>query len=241
MVVSKPMRDELLERGVSPGSILLNPNGVDPQTYSPSIDGGEVRRRYGLAGKIVVGFIGTFERWHGADVLAHAIAILGAQQPNVRDRLRLLLIGDGPGVAEVRRILESAGLSAIVTFAGRTEQADGPQYLAACDILVAPHVPNRDGSRFFGSPTKLFEYMAMGKPVVASDLEQIGEVLTHEQSALLCPPGNAEALAASIERLVDDVALRDRLGGEARASVERSFTWEAHTRRILDAVERYRA
>ena len=89
------------------------------------------------------------------------------------------MIGDGPGLPDAKRIIEEAGLGAEAHFTGLVEQEEGPEYLAACDILASPHVPNADGSPFFGSPTKLFEYMAMGKAIVASNLDQIGETLRH--------------------------------------------------------------
>src|SRR5207237_125725 len=79
-------------------------------------------------------------------------------------------------------------------------QDDGPEHLAAADLLVSPHVTNPDGTPFFGSPTKLFEYMAMGRPIVASDLEQIGQTLEHGRTAWLVPPGDVEALADAMAR-----------------------------------------
>ena len=90
------------------------------------------------------------------------------------------MIGDGVKMPDVVRIIESAGHA-------RPRGPDrhcpavarAPSYLAACDILASPHVPNADGTPFFGSPTKLFEYMAMGKCIVASDLDQVGEILEH--------------------------------------------------------------
>src|SRR5262249_62114235 len=142
-------------------------------------------------GFIVVGFIATFQPWHGADVLAQAFVRLLQETPLYRDRVRLLMIGTGPSLPAVRRIVESAGLDACVRFAGLIEQADGPQHLAACDVLASPHVPNADGTPFFGSPTKLFEYMAMGRAIIASDLDQIAEVLRHGETAWMVPPADA--------------------------------------------------
>jgi glycosyltransferase involved in cell wall biosynthesis len=97
-------------------------------------------------------------------------------------------------------------------------------------------VPNPDGSPFFGSPTKLFEYMGLGKAIVASDLEQIGEVIEHEQTGLLHRPGDAAAAGAAILRLLDDPELRARLGDAALAEARARYSWRAHTRRILDAL-----
>jgi glycosyltransferase involved in cell wall biosynthesis len=108
--------------------------------------------------------------------------------------------------------------------------------LAASDVCVSPHVPNPDGSRFFGSPTKLFEYMGLGRAIVASDLEQIGEVIEHERTGLLSPPGDVDAAAAAILRLLDDPDLRSRLGDAALAEARERYSWKAHTRRILDAL-----
>jgi len=90
-----------------------------------------------------------------------------------------------------------------------------------------------DGSRFFGSPTKLFEYMAMGKAIVASNLDQLSQVLDHGTTAWLVPAGNAVELAAAIEMLANDPQLRHRLGQNAQASILRRHTWRVNAARVL--------
>lgn len=234
VVVSQPMHDELVQRGIDPQKILVNPNGVDPDRYSPSIDGTEVRTREGVDGMVVFGFIGTFGPWHGAEVLARAFVQLLSDAPALKDRVRLLMIGDGPRRAATEAIIREARLSTAVHFTGRTRQEDGPAHLAACDVLLSPHVPNHDGTPFFGSPTKLFEYMAMGKPIIASRLDQIGEVLTDNVTALLVSPGDTDELAAAMRALLDDPQRRARLGAAARREAVANHTWLEHTRRILD-------
>ena len=142
------------------------------------------------------------------------------------------------------------------TLPGLVPQAEAPRYLAAADILVSPHVPNEDGTPFFGSPTKLFEYMATGLPVIASALDQIGDVLTpglHATAevpaeppagdphvALLTTPGDATELEAAVRTLVERPRWRDHLGARARERVLERFTWDHHVEAILDAVARVR-
>ncbi len=236
VVVSRVLADDLAAQGIPRERILVNPNGVDPVRYAPDVDGGPVRRRHGLEGRVVVGFIGTFGPWHGAEVLAEAFGRLLATRPSARRDLRLLLVGDGARLGAVREAVARLGLEEVCVLTGLVPQADGPAHLAACDVLVAPHVPNPDGSRFFGSPTKLFEYMAMGKGIVASRLEQIGEVLAHDETAWLVPPGDVDALARGIATLVDDAPRRDRLGRAARAAAVARHSWAEHTRRIVEAL-----
>ncbi|MCB9438292.1 MAG: glycosyltransferase family 4 protein [Anaerolineales bacterium] len=238
VVVSQPLKEELVARGVAPDKILVNPNGVEPTRYSPTIDGTTIRRQYDLDGKIVIGFIGTFGPWHGAEVLADAFGLLLKQYPVYRGQVRLLLIGDGIKMPEVRAKIDEHGTAPFCSVVGTVPQHYGPSYLAACDILASPHVPNADGSKFFGSPTKLFEYMAMGKGIVASNLEQIGEVLQHNQTAYLVTPGDPDALVEGLKALIDDAALRTRLGEAARQEVIANYTWQRHTEKIMDKLER---
>jgi glycosyltransferase involved in cell wall biosynthesis len=237
VVVSRPLVQEAVSRGARPERVLVNPNGVDPDRYAPHVSGAEVRRRYGLDDALVVGFIGTIGPWHGVEKLVEAAALL---QEDARDqvlgRLRFLVIGDGVRMGEVRNRIREAGLGDRVILTGLVPQEQGPAHLAACDILASPHVPNPDGSEFFGSPTKLFEYMAMGRAIVASELAQIGEVLEHGVTAYLVPPADPAALAAGIRALALDAALRGRLANNARAIAVREHTWDAHSRRILEAL-----
>jgi glycosyltransferase involved in cell wall biosynthesis len=234
VVVSRALEQQLIAKGVEKEKILVNPNGVDSNRYSPRIDGEGIRRRYGLDGKIVLGFIGTFGQWHGAEVLAEAYGLLLKTHPQYARHIRLLMIGDGVMMAEVKRRLAKSGAEAATILTGLIPQEQGPEHLAACDILVSPHVPNSDGTPFFGSPTKLFEYMAMGKGIVASDLDQIGEVLSHDMTALLVKPADAKSLCEGMLLLIEDKARRERLGEHARIDVVSRFTWEAHTRRIIE-------
>ncbi len=237
VVVSQPMKDELIARNFSAEKILVNPNGVDPERYSPEIDGNLIRDMYRLENKLVIGFIGTFGHWHGAEILAEAYNILLKRRPDYEGKLHLIMIGDGLTLPKVKDIIDKYELRNYCTFTGIVPQEDGPSYLAACDILVAPHVPNPDGTPFFGSPTKLFEYMAMGKGIVASDLYQIGEVLSHDVTALLVKPGDAQDLSTGLEKMVNDQTLRVRLGAEARKEAIAKYTWNEHTRRIIEKLQ----
>lgn len=233
VVVSQPLKDTLVKSGVMPKKILVNPNGVNQDLYSPQTSGTEVRKKLGLSDKLVVGFIGTFGNWHGAEVLADAFGRLIGVRPELRARLRLLLIGDGNRLAQVKEAIKRNGIEDITILTGLIPQKEGPSHLAACDILVSPHVPNPDGSAFFGSPTKLFEYMAMGKGIVASNLNQIGEILMHGRTAWMTKPGDPDSLMGGIAALVEDPALREKLGNAAREEVVAKYTWREHTRKII--------
>ena len=97
-------------------------------------------------------------------------------------------------------------------------------------------MPNKDKSPFFGSPTKLFEYMAMGKAIIASNLNQIGEVLGQD-CAYLVKPGNSEELSKAMEKIIEDKKLRIYLGESARKKVSAEYTWEKHVEKILNRLE----
>ncbi len=237
VVVSQPMADELTTRGVPAAKILVNPNGVEPDRYSPAIDGDAIRTKHGLVGKTVIGFIGTMGPWHGAEVLAAAFARLLAAHPGYRESVRLLMIGDGVKMGEVTAALDAGGVRDLTVLAGIVPQAEGPRFLAACDILTSPHVPNPDGTPFFGSPTKLFEYMAMGKGIVASDLDQVGEILEHGRAARMTVPGSVDSLVDGLRALIDNPAQRAALGAEARQLAVSRHSWRDHTRRIIQALK----
>jgi glycosyltransferase involved in cell wall biosynthesis len=240
VVVSNGMRVELLERGISHDKILVNPNGVNTDIFRPDIDGSPVRRRYGLKNKAVIGFIGTFGQWHGAEVLVESFGKLLQQYPEYRPNVRLYMIGNGVTMARAKENLEKYNATDFAIMTGLVSQEEAPIHLAGCDVLVSPHVPNPDGTPFFGSPTKLFEYMAMGKGIVASNLDQIGQVLEHDKTAWLVEAGDAESLMLGLKHLIDDPALRDRLGRAAREEVVAKYTWHHHASKIADRMEELR-
>jgi glycosyltransferase involved in cell wall biosynthesis len=230
VVVSRVLRDQLIAIGVPDETILVNSNAVDTTTFHPAIDGTAVRQKWGLGGPstLVVGFSGTFGLWHGIPTVAAVLPRVIAARPDVR----WLLIGDGPLRKLIDDPIEQHGLEGVVQ-PGLVPHAEMPAYLAACDILVSPHGRQADGQEFFGSPTKLFEYMAAGRPIVASAVGQIADVLRDEESALLVPPDDADALCRAILRLVDDQCLRQRLAAAARAAAEEHHTWRQNAERVL--------
>jgi glycosyltransferase involved in cell wall biosynthesis len=235
ITISEPLADELAARGVERERIVWHPNGVDAERFDPMrFDESErraLRKRYGIPpDAVLVTFVGTFGQWHGVDVLARAVR---AHADWARERgVRFLLVGDGLRMADVRR--ELAGVEDVAVLAGLVPQDEAPLHLAASDILVSPHVANADGSPFFGSPTKLFEYMAAGKAIVASDLDQVGDVV--RGVGVLVPPGEAGALGRAIAELAADPARRAELGAAARARVLERYTWDHHVGAILDAL-----
>jgi glycosyltransferase involved in cell wall biosynthesis len=222
VVVSDVERRRLEHAGFDARRIIVAPNGVDPFRFANG-GGDRMRRQLGIGGtEKVIGFLATFGPWHGATVLAEAFALVAAKSP----RARLLLIGDGQERPAVEAILARHDLSERTTFTGKVASAQVPALLDACDVLASPHVPLPDGEEFFGSPTKLFEYMAAARPIVASRLGQIGEVLDDGRTALLVTPGSVEELADGIMRLLEDAELSDRIGRAARAAAIAHHSWD---------------
>ncbi|MEK7524331.1 MAG: glycosyltransferase family 4 protein [Patescibacteria group bacterium] len=232
-VVSDVLKDELITRGIAQEKIIVNPNGVDPHLFHPQVDGSAMRKKYGLENKIVIGFIGSFGPWHGVEVLARSIKPIIKAFPH----MHFLIMGDGALRSSVETIISVDGVKNAATLTGTIPHDESPQYLAACDILASPHVPNVDGTRFFGSPTKLFEYMAMGKAIVASNLEQIGTVLEDEKTALLTKPGDIHDFVKAVIRLIPDSEFRKKLGENARKEVVQKYTWDQNAKRIIHAYE----
>lgn len=232
-VVSEVERRNLEARGIAAEKIVLNPNAVDVQRFRPDIGGAAKRRELGIKETdLLAGFVGTFGPWHGVVELAKAIKDVPESVP-----LRFLFVGSGSLHGEVERLLRAERESGRVIFTGAVEHDSVPVFLDACDILAAPHVPLADGSEFFGSPTKIFEYMAMGKAIVASRLGQIGEVLSDGETALLVRPGGVNDLADAMVRLVDSGGLRVRLGERARDEAVQRHTWTHNAERVLKAYE----
>ncbi len=182
----------------------------------------------------LVGFVGTFGPWHGVLELVKAVSMMQGESA-----VRFLFVGSGKLKDETEHLVKEAGLSDRVIFTGAVAHERVPALLDACDVFMAPHIPLSDGSAFFGSPTKVFEYMAMGKAIVASRLGQIGDVLVDGATALLVEPGNPNELAGAILRLVGSPELRRRLGESARRAAVEKYTWQHNARRVLDAYEHW--
>ena len=229
VVVSQPLKEKLMEMGVAGDKILVLPNGVDPDVF---VHNEEVRRKiremYGLSSKkVVVGFAGTFGTWHGIPELTEAILNLKDLQD-----VGYLLIGDGYHKKEMQQKL--AGIDGAV-FPDSVPHSEMPAHLSACDILVVANSWNSEaGGKFFGSPTKLFEYMSMGKAIVASDLEQIGQLLEDGRTALLFKAGDAGELTKTLVKAVNSPELRRQIGGNARNKAIREHTWVGISKEIIN-------
>ncbi|MFN0025411.1 MAG: glycosyltransferase family 4 protein, partial [Parvularculaceae bacterium] len=214
--------------GVEPSRITVIPNGVDA-SFLAEHDPRPVRARYGLEGKVVLGFTGFVREWHGLD---RVVSWLGARR---RDDLALLIVGDGDARAGLERQATALGVAQRVIFTGVVQRDAVPGHLAAFDIALQPAVTP------YASPLKLIEYMAAARAIIAPDAANIREVLSGED-ALLVPGGDPPALHGALDTLVADPALRARFGAAAKASLLRQgLTWDANAARVETIAEGERA
>ena len=216
---SRQMRDQLVKAGIDTQKIDVVVNGVDLALFSPD---GPVHRT-APAAAVVIGFSGSLKAWHGIDVLCAAFR-RAARDP----RLHLLVVGDGPLRAEVRRLADE--LPGRVTLTGAVPLDEVPGWVRGMDIAVAPYPAIEP---FYFSPLKILDAMACGIANVASDIGQIPELLNHETTGLLVPPGDDAALATALHRLADDEPLRRRLGDAALADARAQHSWTSRAEEII--------
>ena len=221
IVVSTALAHYARWLGVPSERIIVSPNGVNPEQFHPAVSGAEVRSLFGLDGKWVVGFVGGLRPWHDLDTLLAAIQLLA----NTEVGVHLLIVGEGPQIEQLRGLGEN-----YITCTGAVEHQQLPQFMAAMDVVVVPYP--KGGDTYF-SPLKLFEAMAMAKPIVGARLGQVAEVLIHGETGLLYEPGNAEDMANKIREVL---AMSDHgggLGAAARQWVLAGHTWEHNARQIV--------
>lgn len=173
----------------------------------------------------LVAYAGHLYPWKGVDVLLEALARVPSAEG--------VIIGghaDEPDLARLKALAERLGITARVEFAGIVDRSRVAELLQVADILALPNPPSAISTRFT-SPLKLFEYMAAGRAIVASDLPSIREVLHHEVDALLVAPGDPEALAGAIERLVAQPGLAARIARGAFDAAP-AYSWERRAERL---------
>ena len=226
LAVSEPLRARALEIGASAERVHVLPNGVAAERFATDAAAGErCRTSLGLGAGPVIGFVGSLKAWHGTEVLLRAFTALRSRVPSAQ----LLVVGDGPTADALRREAAARGIAAAVHFTGAVEHGAIPTLLAAMDVAVAPYLPADD---FYFSPIKVYEYMAAGRPVVAS---RLGEMAPLGAAGLLCAvePGDSDSLAGGIEAVLAAPEAAAARAARARTWVGKERTWEANARRAL--------
>ena len=203
------------------GSIEVMANGVDRKLFAADRIDLEAKRRLNLEGKTVLGFTGFVRDWNGLEPMVDLL-------PRLRPEVVLLIVGDGPARPSLEERAHAAGVGARVIFTGVVARDAVASFISAFDIALQP------AANLYASPLKLFEYLALGRVVVAPDQSNLREVLTHGENAWLFDPSEPGAMQRAIERLLNDVATRQRLAlGVLGTIPERELTWERNAERVV--------
>lgn len=219
VTITRALADELTRRFGRRERLAVIPDGV---RTPPHADGAPVPA---ALPEPVAAYAGHLYAWKGVDVLLRAIA----RTPGIRG----LIVGGHeaePDLTRVKALAAELGIQDRVTFTGLVAPSAVPAHLAGATMLVLPN-PASAISTHFTSPLKLFEYMAAGRVIIASDLPAIREVLQDGENALLVEPGSAEAIAAAMRRLLEDPALAQRLAQTASRDAS-NYTWPRRAERI---------
>ena len=211
------MRQELIERGVTPAEIQVVPNGVDIEFFQPAPADSDLVKEFGLAGKPVFGFIGSFYKYEGLRFLLRIIPALVAKLPGAK----LLLVGGGYDEQILKE--QAKPFEDTVIFAGQVPHQLIKKFYSLIDIFLCPREPIRLTQLV--TPLKPLEAMAMAKTVLASDVGGHREMIEHDKTGLLFRAGSEDDFVKQALRAANDAELRKRIGGQARRYVEGHRSW----------------
>lgn len=227
-----------LEGAVEKSKIAKVTAAVDTDLFRPDPQAGdEVRMDYSLGSAPVVGYVGTFQEWHGMDELIKAARDILREKPEVK----FLMVG--PYYRATMNKCHDAGLESSFVFTGPMPYERIPGFMNACDVLVAPYNPSKIQSseqartRGLGSPLKVFEYMAVGKPTVTTNVEPISDPIEDGVTGVLVEQGDAAALCSNILRLIGDRARAEAMGAAGRAAVVAKYSWSLVTSELVQVFQ----
>ena len=215
LAVSSYLKEELVNQfGVSPERVTVVPNAADPSVFDPAAARAVEPERSMPAGP-VIGFVGGFYKWHGLDLLVEAFMRIAKQFPSAS----LVLIGDGPMRETVATQASARGLPDRVIMPGRVPHAKLAPYVARFDVGVMPD------SNLYGSPMKVFEYMAMSVPVVVPNYAPLLDVVVDGVQGRVFERRDVDDLARCLSDMLADEARRKRMGTNARQAIVDTHNW----------------
>lgn len=211
---------------------------TNTESFKPNVQmRNTIRKKYGLCDFLVIGYVGTFPHWHGIEDLIRSSVLILKRNPLIK----FLMVG--PYSEHAQKMAKQLGVETAYIFSGPVAYQEVPNYINAADIMVAPYNPDRDPLRKqygIGSPIKIFEYMACGKPVVTTDLELITNIVQKGKTGLIVSPGDINKLAESLIELIDDPKEARRMGQRARRIVEHRYSWRGLAEKITGVLEQCR-
>jgi PEP-CTERM/exosortase A-associated glycosyltransferase len=222
-VLCQGIRRDLVRRGIAQEKMVVVYNGVNVEDFQPGLSDEQFKETWGLQGKPVIGFVGSFYRYEGLDLLVKAMVDVIRAVPNAM----LLLVGGGEVEAEIRGQVARLGIEKSVVMPGRIPHAQIPSVYALIDVLAYPRHSMRLTELV--TPLKPLEAMAMGKVLVASDIGGHRELIRHGETGLLFPPQDATALTKTLVVLLKDATLREQLSQQERAWVVAAHSWKQTT------------
>lgn len=228
VTICEGLRKDLIERGIDASKIHVVPNGVDPSRFEPRPADAALRARLGLNGGPVLGFIGSFYRYEGLDILVDAMAEI----LRVRSDARLVLVGGGEVEEELKAQVERRGLGNAVHFSGRVPQSETAAYYSVMDLLVYPRRSMRLTELV--TPLKPLEAMALGKAVVGSDIGGIRELVENGVTGRLVSAGDVRSLARVCASVIEDREEMREMGKRARERAIGERAWGNIVKTYLD-------
>ena len=227
VAVTAPLGDEIRRRyGLPRERVVVIPNGVDGTLFAPR-DRDRARTDLRFPPGHWILFVGNLAPWQGLDTLLAAIAILRKEDPAAR----AAIVGEGPSRADLGRRCRELGVEDVTTFRGAIAHREIPAYIAASDVCVLPSA-RRMNERVGRSPLKLFEYMACARPVVASDIPGVRDVVERSGGGVLVPPDDPGALSAALVRLLCQPKAAREMGEQGRRYVLTERTWARTAERV---------
>jgi PEP-CTERM/exosortase A-associated glycosyltransferase len=225
VTICELLREELAYRLARAGGISVVPNGVDTTRFAPRPPREDLRARFGLRGKTVIGYVGTFQPYEGLTTLVAAMPRIAEAVPSAH----WLIVGGGGEAPRLRAEVLAGGLGARVTFAGQVPHEEIVDVYPLIDLLVYPRLLTRTTA--LTTPLKPLEAMAMARPVLASDVPAMRELVRPGETGSLFRAGESESLAAQAIAALGNPEWQRVLADRARAWVERERRWPDLVRR----------
>lgn len=227
--VSETLKELLVrESGVLPEKVVVVPNGVDTDIFDP----GRYKPKRLFPG-FTIGFVGGLYMWQAVDLLLEALHELRLEGMD----LSLVVVGDGIMYETWRAQAQSLGIDSNVTFVGRVPWSEVPEYIAGFDVCYTGQVEIQQVGKMYHSPLKLYEYMAMAKPVIASAFEDAKRMLQEGETGFLFKPSNQEDLKRALTRAYKLKEQLPLLGQQAREAVLTQHSWVARVKTMIAGLE----